>query len=94
MMKWLIWVILEGLQASLLADSSFINRLFRFFNVQLPVCNTAPAWWAFDNRLVPLAGLVAVRVSAPRYVPKVFDTSGMERSVPAPLVRALDRSLG
>ena len=80
MMKWLIWVILEGLTSFfLLTGFSFCNRLFRFLTIQLPVCNTDFSWQPRSESGACLARMVAVSVCVPDRMPKVFDTRSMER---------------
>jgi hypothetical protein len=91
MMKWSIWVILEGLQGFLFTSSSFFNRLFRFLTIRLPVCNTGLSWRAINDRHGFVARMVAVSVSAPQCVPKVFDTSSMEQFKLTALATSPDR---
>ncbi len=80
MMKWLIWVILEGLTGSfLLTGFSFCNRLFRFLTIQVPVCNTQSSWQPRSGSGACLARVVVVSVCVPDRMPKVFDTRSMER---------------
>lgn len=90
MMKWSIWVILEGFQTSLFVSSPFFNKLFRFLNIQHPVCNTG----FLPTGRSQLAYAVVVKedwsASMQRGVPKVFDIRGMEHFKHGSSARPLD----
>lgn len=88
MMKWLIWVILEGLQGLLLATTSFFNKLFPFFTTRLLVRNTNVSTRTVHGARI--GATVAVPVQASARMPKAFDTTSMEQFEPIAWTMSLD----